>query len=821
MTSRKSVVQCIFVLFFAMWGAAARGQDKVPDGTEPIDKSIDPAALKYDYLVDGSLAQDDPANKKFKTVQAAYAAVPVGTEDHPVVIGIEPGVYQIPGSLERQPSLSITKDWITFLGLTNNRRAVVLADNRGLDEGANDDGYLLDVNATGFCCKNLTILNYCNCDYEYPGDASKNLTKRNPTITQAVALQSQGDKQVFENVAILSRLDTMFLRTTRSYFKNVYIEGTDDWMGGGQMSVWQNCDLVYPTGHGVMSATNVVFLNCKFEATKGMEFYKAEFGSAARPNALIDCVLPVSTPKNRVAWVRGVAVPRPNRLSLTYKNTDTAGNPAAIFDDTTSPPANTYSRELSDGELKAYNPWNLLRAAPNQPADDWDPSGARTQYEKDGSLPYRIALKMGDTPSAPSGRAAGIDTNPSPSVSVKIRTGGAGVKIAAVVQPKDADPTISWSTQSDLVSLSAATGPDVIATGKNTTDDPQYVPILATAANGFYVSAYVYVEPKYIDPPVVTSAPVIGAPADGRVTVDYGLGLGKRADQSLITWYVCDDASGAGARKVAVSRGDEPLKTYTLMPGDVGKFLRVSVEPKFAISDPGPAVFAMSTASVAAAGVPSSTVSPNFRNFVESPTDALTPGIWNVIGVWRVVAGDTLVNGYGIRAGTGERGSRGEGSFLYYFKDGDTGDMQVDATITPDKTEGTVFAVPGSPDDTGDRNFHGDFYIKYDPRTKTGYSLRYWRTTKSAAACTYQFYKIDNGVGTPLNDTQIQSGVFKRNTALTLKVTGSTISVDAHNTVDDNTLSMQGTITPNQFGGAGVAATGMANIYSQLTVSYP
>ncbi len=111
-----------------------------------------------------------------------------------------------------------------------------------------------------------------------------------------------------------------------------------------------------------MSASNIVFFNCKFDATRGMEFYKAEFGSAARPDTLIDCTVPVSTLSNRVAWVRGVAVPRPNQYSLTYKNKDTAGKPAVIYDDSVSPPAFTYSRELSDQELLAYNPWNLLRA---------------------------------------------------------------------------------------------------------------------------------------------------------------------------------------------------------------------------------------------------------------------------------------------------------------------------------------------------------------------------------------------------------------------------------------------------------------------------
>jgi hypothetical protein len=161
------------------------------------------------------------------------------------------------------------------------------------------------------------------------------------------------------------------------------------------------------------------------------------------------------------------------------------------------------------------------------------------------------------------------------------------------------------------------------------------------------------------------------------------------------------------------------------------------------------------------------------------------------------------------------------GSSLLYFKDGDVGDMQIDLVMMPDKTEGTVFAVPGAPSDSGVHNAHGDIYIKYDPRSKNGYSLRYWRTTKSAAACMYQFYEIEDGVGSPLNEKQVLSGVFKQNTFLTLKVTGSTISVTAHNTVDDQTLNMAGTIAPNHCGGAGVWSTGAVTIYSLIKISYP
>jgi len=836
-------VLCVVLM---IWGSGAKAQDSVRGGSEPIVNSIDPSKLTYDYLVDGNLAQDDPGNKKFKTLQAAYAAAPEGSEGRPTVIGIEPNVYQISGSMERGASMSITKNWITLLGLTNNRRSVVLADNRGLDEGADDDGYLLDVNATGFTVRNLTILNYCNCDYEYPGDPGKNLKMRNPTITQAVALQASGDKHVYENVALLGRLDTMFLRTTRSYFKNVYIEGTDDWMGGGQISVWQDCELVYPRGRGVMSASGVIFFNCRFEATRGMEFYKVEFGSAARPDALINCVVPVTSPRAPVAWVRGKALPRPSQYSLTYHNKDASGNPAVIYDDSVSGPASTYSRELSEEEVLAYNPWNLLRAAPNGRADDWDPAGVKEKYERNGQgrLVFRMALTTGSGSGRGGRRSAGGE-EASRASAPSIRTGQPGIAIGATVIPSDAsDKTITWSTESDLISLSRTTGPDIVVTARNTTDEAQYAPITAKASNGFYVTAYVYVEPKFIDPPVVKVAPKLNAPADGKVSVDYTLDLGGREDQSLITWFTCDDASGANPKKVAVSRGNQPLNAYTLMPGDVGKYLRASVEPKHQVSEPGPAVYAMATTAIASSDIPSSTVSPNFRNFVETPTHTPESGLWAVQGDWTIVAGDNLTNGYGIRAGRGV-GSRLGGSFglqtrpslpnagaarggtgvggssLLYFKDGDFGDMQVDLVMTPDKTEGTVFAIPGAPNDSGTRNGHGDIYIKYDPLTRNGYSLRYWRTTRSAAACMYQFYKIESGVGSPLNDEQVLSGVFKQNTILALKVAGSTISVTAHNTVDDQTLTMEGTIAPNRCGGAGVWSTGAATIYSLIKISYP
>ena len=669
-------------------------------------------------------------------------------------------------------------------------------------EGAEDDGYILDIDAVGFTAKNLTIINFCNTDYEYPGDPRKNLTKRSDVITQAVALQAAGDKHVYENVALLSRLDTMFLRTTRSYFKNVYIEGTDDWMGGGQISVWEDSTLVYPNGSGVMSASNVVFRNCRFEAARGMQFYKAEYGGAERPDVLINSILPVASARSPVAWVRGKPAPRPNVYSLTYRNKDSAGNPAVLYDSDSGDPAFTYSRELSDSEVRAYNPWNLLRAAPNGPVDNWDPAGVGQQYDAagEGSLVFRVAL---------TGSGA------------TIRTGGAGATIGAAVTPiRATEATITWSTKSDLVSLSPTTGnrttgPSIVVTARNTTDLPQWVPITAATPNGFHVTAYVYAEPRFIDAPAITSAPTLAAPQTGAVSVAYALELGKHEDQSLVSWFICDDAACAKARQVAVSRGNQPAKELTLLPGFVGKFVRVAVQPKIEISEAGPAVYAISAAPIAASQIPSANVSMNFRNLVADPDESYARGLWTIVGPWSVAAEPELVNGYGARSGNGP-------ASLLYQEDLERGDMQIDLVMTPDKTAGQGFSIPGSPSENGPRNLHSDVYIKYNPRTKNGYALRFWRTTQSSSKCMFQIYAIVNGIGSPIDDRQVLSGVFRPNTKMTLKVTGTKLTVDAVNTENNETLHLEGAIKPNRFGGAGVFwPGGSANVYSKIDISYP
>src|SRR5262245_48144449 len=109
----RSLRVSLEALAFALSSSALlHAQDNAGTGEPTI--ALDPATLTYDLLVDGNLPADDPANGRFQTLQAAYAAAPEGTEANPTVIGIAPNVYVIPGPIAGT-SLQITKNFLTLL----------------------------------------------------------------------------------------------------------------------------------------------------------------------------------------------------------------------------------------------------------------------------------------------------------------------------------------------------------------------------------------------------------------------------------------------------------------------------------------------------------------------------------------------------------------------------------------------------------------------------------------------------------------------------------------------------------------------------------
>jgi hypothetical protein len=761
---RRGWIGVVMGAALAAAGSPVVAQDTLV-GLGPVrgytDVVFDTTAERYDILVDAS-RPEDPAAGRYRTLRAAYAAAPAGTRERPTVIGLMPDVYQL-GGTATEPGLVITKPDITLLGLTRDRRSVVLADNRGNKQGAANNGFSMIVDADGFSAINLTILNYCNLDYDYPGDPSKSLRKRSDVITQAVAIQMSGDRHVYSHVAFLSRLDTMFNRTRRSYFTHAYLEGTDDYLGAPGASVWEDSEINFIEGGGILFAGGTTFIRTRFRATKPMQFYKVPVA----PVALIDSTLP-DVP---LAWFAWRAPEHSSEPSLTYRSVTESGRPVDLIDSIVGEESRTLSHELTEQEVLAFNPWNRLRWTAEGVDDGWDPAGARALYEGQGVHPYRLSLTNG---------------------TARIRTGEAPVEIVASVLPAGSTERIRWSTPSPLVRLSASEGDRIVVTAANDTDRTGVAPIVVAADNGFAGAAWITVDPAWRPSPELTGEPVLRPSPSGQLELAYDLPLpAGRRDQSLVTWFACADAACARPERIAVSRGDEPLRTLAVSANLAGRQVMAEIEPRHDLSRPGPV---RRTAPVPAPPAPpAASVAIDFRDLPDSSAADRWAGDWRLTGAWESEAPLEPGTPWGFRVG-------GENSTLLYVGRPTAGDMDVTVEMDTDKLEGQGFAIAGSPEDDGQPR--AEILFKYDPETRTGYALRFWRSTRSATAVVFQLYRIEDGHGTPIGQDQL-TGVIKPTTTLRIRVRGDQVSVTGENTVDGERLDLAGTIAPNAFGGAG------------------
>ncbi len=135
-----------------------------------------------------------------------------------------------------------------------------------------------------------------------------NLTIQNPaTAAQAVALHTQGDRQVFLHCRIVGNTDTYFNNIrTRQYLKDCYIQGTGDYIFGFGIDLFDSCLVNTTSGSGSMTAGSTsnyyrfgfVFRNCSFEGTTG--FYLGRPWFAYDRTVIINCYEP--TQLNAAGW---------------------------------------------------------------------------------------------------------------------------------------------------------------------------------------------------------------------------------------------------------------------------------------------------------------------------------------------------------------------------------------------------------------------------------------------------------------------------------------------------------------------------------------
>ncbi|MCO8272815.1 pectinesterase family protein [Actinoplanes sp. TRM 88003] len=279
---------------------------------------------------------------QYSTVQAAVDAVPAGNTTRRVIT-IKPGTYR---EIVTVPS---NKPYVTLQGLGAAASQTVIVNNRSSAGGYGTSGSATAfLDGHDFAATNLTFSN----DY---GEGS-----------QAVAVNLNADRSVFDNVRFLGNQDTFLVNNNRSYVKNSYVEGTVDFIFGGATTVFHNSTIHEKRSSG----GPITAASTDAAKTYGLLFYKCTITGAAnnvtqlgrpwRPNAQVlyrESNLS-ATIKTAQPWTDMSGNSWKNARFLEYKNTGSGAG------------ANSNRPQLSDAQAATYTPQRYLAGS-----DGWNPVG--------------------------------------------------------------------------------------------------------------------------------------------------------------------------------------------------------------------------------------------------------------------------------------------------------------------------------------------------------------------------------------------------------------------------------------------------------------
>lgn len=740
--------------------------------------------------VDGRLSDEEIEgfDNVYNSFKQAMDHLVDGTEAEPMNMYIAPWVYWIhnPDSTNTPDAFGIVKTCqnLHITGLTDDPRNVVIAGNYGHDEGyVGGNWTMFNITGDGLTLKNLTFGDYCNVDLEYPLNPALNRPKRTNNVTQGQIGSYKGDKLYAENVHFISRLNMMpFNNSQRALYVNCHMESTDDSLNGSSKAVYLGCDFEFYSSKPWGGSSGVTLLDCDMKICHINVGDKVEqyLSKGSGPYTLVDCrfsddyTIPVS-----IGWSDVNNSTFRSYYSNVTRNgqpvhMDTGGKrPDTAVDITGTELLKAY--KLTDNGKTIYNVYNLLRGT-----DDWDPLGQKEAVSALNAtdVATKISVKA-DKNTVEFGKTDGDTATLSYTLS--------GPQSTAYTS--DVTWSLAKSEHEQYVQLTKnedGTCSVSLKEALNNQDETLKVVINGTSSMGHQAAVELTVKPSILPAPAFTTQPTISQGADGTASVNYTLDLGTRADNSRITWYVCDDAAGTNPIAIAVGRGSEPLKTVNLTEAYVGKYLKVKVESKHIRSDYGEPVEVVSQTAVTAAGIASSNkLTVDLSTFsTEVQTEAIQ-GFWSVDGYkpadvttgWipfggsatdettkQSWVGEAAMNawGYGTGAKNGFLNYTGifqtqRGARLRYTAKGDTfGDMSATIKVAPGKTAAQGF---------GSANQYMDVLIKFDTTTLTGYGLRIYRATGDS--CKFALIEWEQG-STKLISESIESSCYL--TECTIKV---------------------------------------------------
>lgn len=371
---------------FVLSGKATTTQP-IPDslGGQPVAcarRSILSPALRTTPRGAGKAQPADPTfhvaadgTGDYSSIQRAIDAAP----STGAVIVVAPGVYR-----ER---LTVTKPTITLRGLSHDPGKTVVTGNRSASTAGGDvESATVEVTADNFLAESMTFEN----DYD---DSHPKM----PEGSQALALAVSGDRDVFENLRLISQQDTLYAgskgcrgkgadRTctaARQYFDHCYIAGNFDFIFGDAKAVFNHCTIYSRQLHqGFITAqsksypqqdSGFVFNGSRLTSAPGV--HNVYLGRPWRPYAT---VVYLNTwmgrqiaPAGWHVWQNGAPAiwrdwPQVPLQTLStaffaeYRSTGPGADPSR---------REPYAKHLTREQAQKFEPGNFLRGS-----DGWDPT---------------------------------------------------------------------------------------------------------------------------------------------------------------------------------------------------------------------------------------------------------------------------------------------------------------------------------------------------------------------------------------------------------------------------------------------------------------
>jgi pectin methylesterase-like acyl-CoA thioesterase len=308
----------------------------------------------------------------YTSVQAAFNDVP----------DLYTGSYTIMvknGTYKEKLSLGQNKVNVRLIGESRDSTILTYDDYAG-KAGGTSNSYSASIDGQDFIAMNITFQNTVVND----GSVSDQ---------QAVALETNGDRQAYYNCSILGYQDTYYARgahgTDRIYMKNCYIEGSVDFIFGRDIVLFDSCEIHINRNGGTLTAASTdadskfgyVFLNCiisadsvGFNGTPITDIYLGRPWQGAPRTVYMNTYEPAALdPAGWLAW---------NVPPALYAEYNCSGPGFADISKRAS-----FSSQLTSQEAASYTLENIFSKESNPNFGyDWTPSRVITSIKDNNSV---------------------------------------------------------------------------------------------------------------------------------------------------------------------------------------------------------------------------------------------------------------------------------------------------------------------------------------------------------------------------------------------------------------------------------------------------